>query len=264
MADEVTFEVGDDAVGVVTLNRPEKLNALNMEVFEGLHETAERAAKAAADGSCRAVLVIGAGRAFSAGLDVSLFGEQAAGKPFDDKRVAWLQQAFTGFEDLLVPTVAAVRGVAVGGGCQLALACHLRIAAPDATFGLLEVRWGLLPDLGATYRLPRLVGLGRATDLAISGRVIDSETAAAWGLVDAVLPDEDFAGAARAYAATLAQGPTVATGALPALLRSSFAKDRTTVLAAERAAQRECLSSADFSEAVTAALERRPPHFTGR
>src|SRR5688572_2510076 len=150
----VQFEVGADGVGVVTLNRADKLNAMNHEVFAGLHEATELAAKAAADGSCRAVLVVGAGRAFSAGLDVSLFAEQAGGDVPDDARISYLQQAFTVFEDLPVPTVAAVRGVALGGGCQLALACNLRIAAPDATFGLLEARWALIPDLGATWRLP--------------------------------------------------------------------------------------------------------------
>lgn len=261
---EVTFAVGDDAVGVVTLTRPEKLNAMNEAVFAGLHDAAAAARKAAADGAVRAVLVIGAGRAFSAGLDVALFAEQAAGRPFHDDRVAWLQQSFTGLEDLTVPTVAAVRGVALGGGCQLALACHLRVAAPDARIGLLETRWGILPDLGATYRLPRLVGLGRATDLAVSGRIIEAGTAADWGLVDAVLDDADFAAAARAYVARLAAGPTLATGALPALLRASFAADRETVLAAERAAQQRCLASADFAAAARAGAHGREPHFQGR
>lgn len=264
MAHEVTFAVGDDAVGVVTLNRPEKLNAMNEAVFAGLHDAAAQAHKAAADGTVRAVLVIGAGRAFSAGLDVALFAEQAAGRPFDDDRVAWLQQSFTGFEDLPVPTVAAVRGVALGGGCQLALACHLIIAAPDARFGLLETRWGILPDLGATYRLPRLVGLGRATDLAVSGRIIEAGTAANWGLVAALLDDADFAAAAHAYTARLAAGPTLATGALPALLRASFAGDRESVLAAEREAQQRCLASEDFAAAATAGAQGREPRFRGR
>lgn len=260
----VTFEAGEDAVGVVTLNRPEKLNALTIEVFEGLHAAAHAAKKAAEGGTVRSVLLIGAGRAFCAGLDVALFGEQAGGGGFDDERIAWLQQAFTGFEDLAVPTVAAVRGVAIGGGCQLALAGHLRIVAPDARLGLLEARWGLIPDLGGTYRLPRLVGLSRATDLAISGRTVDAPTALAWGLADAILAGEDFAVEARRYAATLAAGPTVASGALPALLRASLTADRAAVLAAERAAQRACLASHDFAEAVAAAAEGRTPRFNGR
>jgi enoyl-CoA hydratase/carnithine racemase len=264
MADAVTFEVGGDAVGVVTLNRPEKLNALTLEVFARLHEVAEEAAKAAAAGTVRAVLLQGAGRAFSAGMDTSMFGEQVRDGGFDDDRVAWLQQAFTGFEDLPVPTVAAVRGVAFGGGCQLALACHLRVLAPDARLGLLEARWGLIPDLGGTYRLPRLVGLGRATDLAISGRMVDAPTALAWGLCNEVLPEDDFPGAARRYATRLAAGPTVASGAIPALLRANLTADRPAALAAERAVQRVCLGSGDFAEAVEAAAQRREPRFNGR
>jgi enoyl-CoA hydratase/carnithine racemase len=261
----VRFAVGDDAVGVVTLDRPDKLNAMNNDVFAGLHEAAEAAGKAVANGSCRAVLVLGSGRAFSAGLDVSLFAEQASGGAPDDDRIAYLQQAFTGFEDLPVPTVAAVRGVALGAGCQLALACNLRIAAPDATFGLLEARWALIPDLGATWRLPRLVGLSRATDLAMTGRTIDALTAAAWGLVDALAETgDDFEAWAREYAAGLAAGPTVAIGSVAALLRDSYRLDREAVLAAERQTQQRCLGSEDFQEAARAGLEGRRPSFTGR
>ena len=265
--DPVTFEVGGDAVGVVTLNRPDKLNAMNDEVFAGLHDAAKQAADAAADRRCRAVLVIGTGRAFSAGLDVSLFAAQASGHAPDDAQIAYLQQAFTGFEDLPVPTVAAVRGVAIGAGCQLAIACHLRVAAPDASLGLLEARWGLIPDLGGTWRLPRLVGLSRATDLAMSGRTVDAQTALAWGLVDAVADTDDdasFAAFAREYTAALAAGPTVATGAIPRLMRDSYTHDRETVLAAERQAQQRCLASADFAEAATAGAQGRRPNFAGR
>lgn len=262
----VTFSVEPDGVGVVTLNRPEKLNAMNYEMFEGLHAATSQAADAAADGGCRAVLVIGAGRAFSAGLDVSLFAEQASGNAPDDAHIAYLQQAFTGFEDLRVPTVAALRGAAIGAGCQLALAAHLRIGAADTSLGLLEARWGLIPDLGATWRLPRIVGVSRATDLAMTGRTIDAGTAASWGLVDAVHTDGDgdFATWAHSYVATLAAGPTVAIGAVPALMRNSFTHERDAVLAAERHTQALCLASADFAEAARAGMEGRKPNFEGR
>ena len=262
--DPVTFEVGGDGVGVVTLRRPDKLNAMNHAVFAGLHAAAAAAAQTAADGRCRAVLVIGEGRAFSAGLDVSLFAAQASGEAPDDEGISYLQQAFTVFEDLPVPTVAAVRGVALGAGCQLALACHLRIAAPDASMGLLEARWALIPDLGATWRLPRIVGLSRATDLAMSARTVDAATSLQWGLVDAVLDGDDFEAQARGYVARLAAGPTGATGVVAALMRNSFAANRDTVLAAERQAQQRCLASNDFREAAMAGLEGRTPNFTGR
>lgn len=263
MADRVRFEVTSAHVGVVTLDRPDKRNAMDGESFAGLHAAAGSAAAAARDGAVRAVLVRGAGRAFSAGLDVALFAGQVETPP-DDGWIAWLQEAFTAFEDLPVPAVAAVHGPALGAGLQLALACHLRVAAPDAEFGLLEARWGLLPDLGGTYRLPRLVGLGRATDLAVSGRTIDAATAGAWGLVNAVLDDDDFARAALAYAERLAAGPTVASGALPGLIRANLTRPRDQALAAERAAQAACLASEDFGEVVRAAREGRAPAFRGR
>lgn len=261
----MTFAVAEDHVGLVTLNRPEKLNALDAGVFEGLHAAAGQAAAAAADGACRAVLLAGAGRAFCAGLDLELFGEQlAGGQVFDDEHIAWLQQAVTAFEDLPVPTVAALKGVALGGGCQLALACHLRVAAPDLQIGVREARWGIVPDLGGTYRLPRLVGLSRAVDLAVSARDLDADTALAWGLVDAVLPGADFDGEARAYAARLAAAPTMAVGAVPRLMRAGLESTREEALAAERRVQVACLASADFAEAAAAALEGRNPRFTGR
>ena len=261
----VTFEVGDDAVGVVTLRRPEKLNAMNHDIFTGLHDAIAAAEKEIGAGTCRAVLVIGDGRAFSAGLDVSLFAAQASGETPSDEWISWLQQAFTGFEDLGAPTVAAVKGVAIGAGCQLAIACHLRVASPDAAFGLLEAKWGLVPDLGGTWRLPRLVGLSRATDLAMSARTVDAQTALAWGLVDAVADDgEDFATWAHAYAARLAAGPTVALGAVASLMRDSYRNDRDAVLAAERQAQQRCLASDDFREAAMAGTEGRSPTFRGR
>lgn len=264
MDDRVTFAVGDDHVGVVTLNRPDKLNAMDEAVFRGLHDVAAAAAAAIAAGRCRAVLVTGTGRAFSSGLDVALFGQQAAGGAPPDDWIGWLQEAFTGLEDLDVPVVAAVHGVAFGGGCQLALACHLRVAAPDTRLALLESRWALLPDLGALTRLPHLVGPSRAIDMAISGREVDAETALTWGLVDAVLDAGDFAVAARSYAARLAAGPTVALGAVPRLVRHSLTAGRETSLAAARSGQQACLASADFREAVRAASEGRPPRFEGR
>jgi enoyl-CoA hydratase/carnithine racemase len=263
MSDRVSFTARDDAVGVISLARPDKLNALDMAMFEGLHDAAAAARAAIADGRVRAVLVRSEGRAFSAGLDVSLFAGQLSQAPPSDDHIAWLQQAFTGLEDLPVPVVAAVRGPALGAGFQLALAAHLRLAAPDAELALLEARWALIPDLGGLTRLPRLVGLSRATDMAVTARRVDAATALAWGLVDQVV-DGDLDEAALAYTARLAAGPTVAIGAVPALLRRAVTVDRDQALALERAHQPRCIASADFAEAAAAALERREPRFTGR
>lgn len=264
MSDRVVFTVDEDAVGTVSLNRPDKLNAMDMGIFDGLHEAAAQARAAIEARTCRAVLVRGEGRAFSSGLDVSLFGQQAAGDTPADEWIAHLQAAFTGLEDLRVPVVAAVQGVAFGGGCQLALAAHMRVAAPDAQLALLEARWALVPDLGGMTRLPHIIGIGRATDMGMTARKVDAETALAWGLVDRVLPQDGFDEAARAFVAELAAGPTVAIGGVPGLLRQSVTSERDDMLAAERAYQQRCLASADFVEAATAAMQRRAPEFTGR
>jgi enoyl-CoA hydratase/carnithine racemase len=287
MSDRVTFTAGDDHVGVVSLSRPDKLNAMDVAMFDGLHDAAAQARDAIAEGAVRAVLLRAEGRAFSAGLDVSLFQSQLAAvgaaplhqrrpsdtgsaggssspeAPSPDEWIAHLQQAFTGLEDLPVPVVAAVQGLALGGGCQLALAAHLRLASPDAELALLEARWGIIPDLGGLTRLPRLVGQSRAIDMAVTARRIDAATALAWGLVDQVVED-DLDGVARAYAARLAAGPTLALGAIPRLVRQAAVLDRDASLAAERAHQPTCLGSADFAEAATAAVEGREPRFRGR
>jgi enoyl-CoA hydratase/carnithine racemase len=265
----LTVELGDDAVGVVTLNRPDKRNALNWATFTELAEAAEQLSQAAAERRCRAVMVTGAGEAFSSGLDTSLFTQATTAADdgvaaIDDETIAQLQATFTAFEQLSVPTIAAVGGPAVGGGCQLALCCHLRIASADASFALAEARWGLVPDLGATYRLPRLVGLSRATELAVDAHGIDAATAASWGLVNAVYEADSFADQAREYAARLAAGPTVALGAIPELMRAGLEAGRDEALARAGRAQQACLASADFAEAATAAAAGRAPRFEGR
>lgn len=264
MSDRVVFSQSDDQVGVVSLNRPDKLNAMDQGLFDGLHDAATQAEAAVADGSVRAVLIRGKGRAFSAGLDVTLFGGQVADGPPEEDWIAHLQAAFTRWEDLAVPVIAAVRGVALGGGCQLALAAHMRLATPDAQLALLEANWAIIPDLGGLTRLPRLIGLSRATDMAMTARRIDAQTALQWGLVDQILPEDDFDDAAHDYVRRLAAGPTRAIGAVPGLLRQAFTTPRDDMLAAERRYQRTCLTSADFIEAATAAMGNRAPDFTGR
>lgn len=264
MSDRVSFTVDADGVGTASLNRPDKLNAMDQAVFDGLHDAAGLARTAIEAGTCRAVLVRGAGRSFSSGLDVTLFAGQAQGDYPTDDWIANLQHAFTGLEDLPVPVVAAVQGVAFGAGCQLALAAHMRLAAPDAMFALLEARWALIPDLGGLTRLPRLVGASRAIDMSMTARQVDATTAHDWGLVDRILPQEGFDEAAHAFVAGLASGPTKAIGAVPALVRQSLVSERDDMLAAERAYQQGCLRSADFVEAATASMQKRAPKFSGR
>lgn len=266
MSDAVTYEV-TDRLAVVTINRPDKRNAMSMAVFDGLRAAGERAAAdASAAGGVGAVLVRGAGGVFSAGIDIATFGTQLGedvGEAERDAFIAHLQQAFTVYEDLDVPSVAAIEGYCFGAGIQLAAACHVRLVTADAQLSVLERRWGLVPDLGGTYRLPRLVGLGRATELALTARRVGGRDAVTMGLCDVLLPEDDPQQAAWDYAMALAHAPG-ATRRVPRLLRENLGRDRTTALAAERAAQMATMAGPDFREAVLAGLEGRDPEFVGR
>lgn len=209
----------------------------------------------------RAVLVRGEGRAFSSGLDTSLFSAGGAPGSID---IARLQRSFTAYERIPKPTIAAVGGPAFGGGCQLAIACDLRIVSDDAELALFEVRWGIIPDLGGTQRLPRLVGLGRAKEMAMTGRRISSAEALAWGLANRVVERASLDDGALALASELAAGPPLALAAAKRLAAGAFDAPVGVGLDREAAAQRRILASADFVEAVTARIQKRTPQFNGR
>jgi len=254
---QVSYEVVD-GVAHVTIERPGKHNAMNLEVFDQL---TEHAATAAEDPGVGAVVVSGRGGTFSSGIDVSVFGSQLE-SGVDDGFIERLQTAFTVYEELDVPTIAAIEGYCFGGGIQLALACHLRMVAPSAQLSVMEARWALVPDLGGTHRLPRLVGLGRATELTLSARKVDAEEARAIGLAELALPVDGARDAAHEYAAKLAAGPGALRRA-PRLLRENLTRDRAAALAAEAVTQRACIRGPDFQEAVAAHLEGRAPNFEG-
>jgi enoyl-CoA hydratase/carnithine racemase len=262
VSDVVTYEVRE-RVAVVEINRPEKRNAMSEAVFDGLLEAGEQAGRDSQDeGGVGAVLVRGAGGTFSAGIDLATFGDQLEGGG-EDAFIGHLQSSFTVFEDLDVPTVAAIEGYCFGAGIQLAAACHVRLVTPAAQISVMETRWGLVPDLGGCYRIPRLVGLGRATDLALTARRVSGRDAVGMGLCDRLLEGEDPAADAFDYARALAHGPG-AVRRIPRLVRENLDRDRTTALAAERAAQLEAMAGPDFTEAVTAGLQGRDPEFVGR
>ncbi|MEX1177571.1 MAG: enoyl-CoA hydratase-related protein [Nitriliruptor sp.] len=262
MTDVVSYEVVDK-VAHVTIERPEVRNAMSLEVFDQL---TERAAEAAADDGVGAVLVRGRDGVFSSGLDVSVFSAQASGDGAEaltgEGFIARLQRAFTAYEDLDKPTVACIEGYCFGGGIQLAAACHLRAVASDAQLSVLEARWGLVPDLGGSWRLPRLVGLGRATELTVTARRVGAEEALAIGLAEWQLRGADPVGEAHERTAALAAGPGSVRRA-PRLFRENLDRERDDALAAEARTQLACLSGPDFAEAVSASLERRDPRFTG-
>ena len=257
MGEVVTYEVVD-GVAVVTIDRPDVRNALSRDVFVQL---AERAATAAEDDTAGAVLVRGAGGNFSSGLDVSMMGELAA--DVDHDFIASLQASFTAFEDLDKPTVALIEGYCLGGGIQLAAACHVRLVAPSAQISVLERRWGLVPDLGGTYRLPRLVGQGRATELVLTARRIGAQEALTIGLAEVAVGEDGPYAEALAWTARLAAGPG-AVRRTPRLVRDNWGRSREDALHAEREAQLACIAGPDTTEAVMAYMEKRDPEFTGR
>ena len=257
---KVRYEV-DGRVAVVTIDRPDVLNAMDVEVFHGLRDAAGRAA---ADSEVRAVVVRGEGRAFSSGLDTSLFASGIGGGSPLTLDIASLQACFTAYESIDKPTIAAIGGIALGGGIQLAAACDLRIAAEDAELGVYEIRWGIIPDLGGTQRLPRLIGAGRAKELVLTGRRIGAAEALAWGLVNRIVPVDALRAEALSWAAELAAGPPLALAAGKRLVGGAFDSAVPAGLEHEAAVNRRLLASDDFREAVVARFEKRTPSFHAR
>ena len=257
MADAVSTEIVD-RVAVVTIERPEKRNAMDLAVFDGLRAAAEAAD---ADPEVGAILVRGRDGTFSSGIDTSIFGGQAEqGITFEF--IDRLQSAFTAFEECDTPTVAAIEGPCFGAGIQLAVACHVRLVAPTAQLSVMEARWGLVPDLGGCVRIPRLVGLGRATELTLTARRVGADEALAIGLAEVALPAEDPQAAALDWARRVAAGPG-ALRRVPRLLRENLGRDREAGLRAEAEVQIACIEGPDFKEAVVSSLEGREPRFVG-
>lgn len=252
------FALAEDGIATVTVNRPDKLNALNATVIS---ELAAVAARIAADPDVRGVVLTGAGpKAFVAGADISelaaLDGDSGAAV------AAKGQLAFRALEQLTKPVVAAVNGFALGAGCELAMACHIRLASPNAKFGQPEVKLGLIPGYGGTVRLPRLVGRGRALELLLSARVIDAEEAARIGLVNRVVPEFQLLDAAyELVRAILAQGPLAVALCLETVDR---VLDTTLDdgLAIEAANFGRACGSEEKGEGTRAFLEKRPAVFS--
>jgi enoyl-CoA hydratase len=254
------FERDATGIALVTINRPDKLNALNAQVLTDLDAMADAVGN---DAAIRAVIITGAGpKGFVAGADIAELAEVNAstGKKLAERG----QQVFRKLEKLTKPVIAAVNGFALGGGCELAMACHLRIASSNAKFGQPEVRLGLIPGYGGTVRLPRLVGRGRATELLLTGRTIDATEAERIGLVNKVVSPESLIDEARALATSILEmGPMAIALCLDQI---DHASDATIDegLAREAEAFGVAAGSEDKTEGTAAFLARRPPVFHGR
>ena len=251
------------SVGLLTLNRPDRLNALTVEVAKDF----KAAIAEAIERGARAIVLTGAGRAFCAGGDLREMQEIAKKdgrvEAFFDEPLRLLNEAILLIRQTPVPFIAAVNGVASGGGCNLALACDLVIAAESAKFNQAFIKIGLTPDCGGTFMLPRLVGWKRATELLFTGELVSALAAAKMGMINSVIPDGELMSTAMAMAEKLAQAPTAAIGEIKMLLEQSAANDMPTQLDLERRTQIESGKTKDFVEGVQAFLEKRPPRFVG-
>ena len=249
----------EDAIATVTLDRPAALNALTIPLKEALLEAF---ATVAADRAIRAVILTGAGRAFCAGQDLRERQEPDA-PPLDVELRERYIPIVRAMRALDQPIVGAINGVAAGAGASLAFACDIRLAAPEASFILAFGRIGLVPDSGATWFLPRLVGASKAAELALTTDPLSAVDAERFGLVAKVVPGDALAREARAMAVRLA---ALAPGALAATkhaLDLAWSLDLDAAMANEARLQGLAGASTDHAEGMTAFLEKRPPRFTG-
>jgi 2-(1,2-epoxy-1,2-dihydrophenyl)acetyl-CoA isomerase len=245
----------------LTLNRPERLNALNITLVEALSAAIKRAAT---DSGCHSVLITGAGRGFCAGADLSnrAFAPGAAPPDLGQSLERGLNPLIRAIRGLPKPVVCAVNGPAAGAGSSIALACDIVLAAKSAQFLQAFARIGLVPDSGATWILPRLVGDARARALMMIADPIGAEDAAAWGMIYRAVDDQDLMGAARAIAERLAAGATYALGLIKRALAASAGASLDAQLDLERDLQREAGKRDEYVEGVRAFLEKRPADFS--
>ena len=256
--DTLRFEV-TDGVAEITLNRGEVYNALNLAMVRELYD----AVRCCDDNpAVRAVVLTGAGKAFCAGGDLKSFEAQRDDIQAHVKDVTmWYHGAIARVARMRAPVLAAVNGVAAGGGMGLAMACDLALAAESARFTVAFTQAGLTPDSSASYYLPRLVGLRRALDLTLTNRMLSAAEAEAWGLVTYVVPDAELMSRARELARRLALGASDALDGAKRLLREGWNETLETQMARESERIAQAAAGAEGREGITAFIEKRAPRF---
>jgi enoyl-CoA hydratase/carnithine racemase len=249
------------AVRHLVLNRPDKRNALNGEMIAQLGGAIELAAS---DADVRVVVVRGEGAMFSSGMDLNdlrdLSQDSSRLRTFRRPLLAWWNL----LEEMPKPTICQIHGAALGGAFELALACDFRVMAEDAVAGIMEVRIGLLPDVGGCSRLPAVVGLGNAKELIMTGKVIDGREAHRIGFANRIAPAADLDAATQSLANELLACAPRAVGLAKRVLDAAAKPALTTTLEAEVAAQETLAASEDFAEGARAFFEKRDPEFVGR
>lgn len=247
------------AIATLTFNRPEALNALDVATAQALLAALQGLAR---DGGVRAVLLRGAGRAFVAGGDLATLRAD----PVQGARalLELLNAALLVLQQLDAPVIAQVHGAAAGAGLSLMLMCDFVLAAEGTKFNLAYINLGTSCDVGASWALPRLVGLRQALEIALLGETFAADDALRLGLVNRVLPAAELDTAARAFAERIASGPTVAYGHMRRLMRASLDRDLAAQLAAEAQSFDACARTADLREGIEAFFAKRAPQFKGR
>jgi enoyl-CoA hydratase len=248
----------ENGILTITINRPDKLNALNKSVMDELNEVVEEIYKNA---NIKSAIITGAGnKAFVAGADISEFSglNDDAGMLMSEKG----QILFFKVEDCPKPIIAAVNGFALGGGCELAMSCHFRIASENAKFGQPEVNLGLIPGYGGTQRLTQLIGKGRAIELLITANMIDANTALQYGLVNYVVPQEELLTKARSILELInSKAPKAIAGCIKAA--NAVFDESVNGFETEVKEFGKCFNTKDVKEGITAFLEKRKANFTG-
>ncbi|HEU4363230.1 MAG TPA: enoyl-CoA hydratase [Mycobacterium sp.] len=247
----------DGRVGTITLNRPQALNALNSQV---MHEVTSAATELDNDAGIGAIIITGNAKAFAAGADIKEMVNLSFGEVFAaDFFAAWSKLAA-----VRTPTIAAVAGHALGGGCELAMMCDVVIAAETAKFGQPEIKLGVLPGMGGSQRLTRAIGKAKAMDLILTGRTIDAAEAERSGLVSRVVPADELLTEAKAVATTISQMSLSAARMAKEAVNRAFESTLAEGLLYERRLFHSTFATADQTEGMAAFTEKRPPNFTHR
>jgi 2-(1,2-epoxy-1,2-dihydrophenyl)acetyl-CoA isomerase len=253
-----------DGVATLTLNRPERLNALGDTLRDDLQDAVTRASD---DPEVRVMIVTGAGKGFCSGGDVKAMSERkesGSGRPIMEKVAPGRDRTVLALRDSPKPVIAAVNGAAAGAGMNLALCCDMRLASTTAKFAQAFVRRGLHPDWGGTYFLPRVVGTAKACELIFTGEIIDAQEALRLGIVSAVHAPEELLPAAHALARKIADGPPIAIRLAKRAIYHNLDSDLRQALEFETFAQNICFDTEDAAEGIRAFVEKRSPSFRGK
>ncbi|MEM6794206.1 MAG: enoyl-CoA hydratase-related protein [Acidobacteriota bacterium] len=259
MSEKTVLMEQEGRVAILTINRPSKLNALNQQVRDDMVELLEQLEN---DDSVGVLVLTGAGdKSFVAGADI---GEFEGRSPFDQREAMRFPRIFDVMASYPKPVIAMINGFCLGGGCEMAMSCDMRLASDNARFGQPEIKLGLIPGGGGTQRLPRLVGMGHAMRLNLTGEIIDAEEALRIGLVDRVLPASELREAALALAAQIASMSPLTVRVMKEAMRASEQMPIEEGVLYERDLFCMCFSTEDMKEGVEAFLQKRKPQWKGR